>query len=126
MIRWWSLGSAWWERLSRSLTPIQCTKLIYVPPWEGFSPNSARLSIISSILDDKPGRSEVYLFLFPSVVLYCIGHLGGCLHGNVGKLPAPGITLKWFISCSWGQMCMPGGRSQARAASRHSLVVATS
>ncbi|AQL03676.1 Transducin/WD40 repeat-like superfamily protein [Zea mays] len=58
MIRWWSLGSAWWERLSRSLTPIQCTKLIYVPPWEGFSPNSARLSIISSILDDKPGRSE--------------------------------------------------------------------
>lgn len=50
MIRWWSLGSAWWERLSRSLTPIQCTKLIYVPPWEGFSPNSARLSIISNIL----------------------------------------------------------------------------
>lgn len=59
MIRWWSLGSAWWERLSRSLTPIQCTKLIYVPPWEGFSPNSARLSIISSILGhDKHGRSE--------------------------------------------------------------------
>ncbi|KAI4972036.1 hypothetical protein ZWY2020_002961 [Hordeum vulgare] len=59
MIRWWSLGSAWWERLSRSLTPIQCTKLIYVPPWEGFSPNSARLSIISSILGhDKHKNSE--------------------------------------------------------------------
>lgn len=59
MIRWWSLGTAWWERLSRSLTPIQCTKLIYVPPWEGFSPNSARLSIISSILGhDKRQNSE--------------------------------------------------------------------
>ncbi|KAL6602748.1 hypothetical protein ACP70R_043109 [Stipagrostis hirtigluma subsp. patula] len=59
MIRWWSLGTAWWERLSRSLTPIQCTKLIYVPPWEGFSPNTARLSIISSILGhDKRGSSE--------------------------------------------------------------------
>ncbi|KAJ1259284.1 hypothetical protein BS78_10G142000 [Paspalum vaginatum] len=59
MIRWWSLGTAWWERLSRSLTPIQCTKLIYVPPWEGFSPNSARLSIISSILGHgKHGSSE--------------------------------------------------------------------
>ncbi|CAL5053035.1 unnamed protein product [Urochloa decumbens] len=59
MIRWWSLGTGWWERLSRSLTPIQCTKLIYVPPWEGFSPNSARLSIISSILGhDKHGSSE--------------------------------------------------------------------
>ncbi|KAL6876322.1 hypothetical protein ACP4OV_012894 [Aristida adscensionis] len=59
MIRWWSLGTAWWERLSRSLTPIQCTKLIYVPPWEGFSPNTARLSIISSILGhDKHGNSE--------------------------------------------------------------------
>ncbi|KAF0902107.1 hypothetical protein E2562_012875 [Oryza meyeriana var. granulata] len=59
MIRWWSLGNAWWERLSRSLTPVQCTKLIYVPPWEGFSPNSARLSIISSILGhDKHQNSE--------------------------------------------------------------------
>uniref|UniRef100_A0ACD5WWE4 Uncharacterized protein n=1 Tax=Avena sativa TaxID=4498 RepID=A0ACD5WWE4_AVESA len=59
MIRWWSLGSAWWERLSRSLTPIQCTKLIYVPPWEGFSPNSARLSIISNILEhDKHVNPE--------------------------------------------------------------------
>ncbi|TVU08986.1 hypothetical protein EJB05_42418, partial [Eragrostis curvula] len=58
MIRWWSLGTAWWERLGRSLTPIQCTKLIYVPPWEGFSPNSARLSIISSILHDKQGNPE--------------------------------------------------------------------
>jgi hypothetical protein len=75
MIRWWSLGSAWWERLSRSLTPIQCTKLIYVPPWEGFSPNSARLSIISSILGhDKHGRSEVYCYYFPSLILYCIRH----------------------------------------------------
>jgi len=70
MIRWWSLGTGWWERLSRNLTPIQCTKLIYVPPWEGFSPNSARLSIISSILGhDKHGNSEVYLLLFASLLL---------------------------------------------------------
>uniref|UniRef100_A0A453S782 Uncharacterized protein n=1 Tax=Aegilops tauschii subsp. strangulata TaxID=200361 RepID=A0A453S782_AEGTS len=67
MIRWWSLGSAWWERLSRSLSPIQCTKLIYVPPWEGFSPNSARLSIISNILGhDKHQNSEVYFLLVSS------------------------------------------------------------
>lgn len=59
MIRWWSFGSAWWERLTRNLAPIQCTKLIYVPPWEGFSPNSGRLSIISSILGHgKHGSSE--------------------------------------------------------------------
>uniref|UniRef100_A0A6V7QW68 Uncharacterized protein n=1 Tax=Ananas comosus var. bracteatus TaxID=296719 RepID=A0A6V7QW68_ANACO len=51
MIRWWSLGTAWWERISRnSLVPVQCTKLIFVPPWEGFSPNSSPLSIMASII----------------------------------------------------------------------------
>ncbi|KAA8522455.1 hypothetical protein F0562_013184 [Nyssa sinensis] len=50
MIRWWSLGSVWWERLSRNLVPVQCTKLIFVPPWEGFSPNSTRSSIMASIM----------------------------------------------------------------------------
>lgn len=49
MIRWWSLGSGWWDKLSRNLVPVQCTKLIYVPPWEGFSPNSSRASIMESI-----------------------------------------------------------------------------
>ncbi|WOL09312.1 hypothetical protein Cni_G18065 [Canna indica] len=49
MIRWWSLGSAWWEKLSRSLVPVQCTKLIFIPP-EGFSPNSSRSSMIGSII----------------------------------------------------------------------------
>ncbi|XP_065632257.1 uncharacterized protein LOC112022753 isoform X3 [Quercus suber] len=49
MIRWWSLGSVWWERLSRNFVPVQCTKLIFVPPWEGLSPNSSRLSIMASI-----------------------------------------------------------------------------
>uniref|UniRef100_A0A1D1ZAP5 WD repeat-containing protein 7 n=1 Tax=Anthurium amnicola TaxID=1678845 RepID=A0A1D1ZAP5_9ARAE len=48
-IRWWSLGTAWWEKLSRSTIPVQCTKLIFVPPWEGFSPNSSRSSIMASI-----------------------------------------------------------------------------
>lgn len=72
MIRWWSLGTAWWERLSRSLDPIQCTKLIYVPPWEEFSPNSARLSIMSNILGHvKHGSSEVYLLLlFFYIIVY--------------------------------------------------------
>ncbi|KAF2313364.1 hypothetical protein GH714_010572 [Hevea brasiliensis] len=50
MIRWWSLGSVWWEKLSRSLVPVHCTKLIFVPPWEGFSPNSARSSVMASIM----------------------------------------------------------------------------
>ncbi|KAF8380163.1 hypothetical protein HHK36_027646 [Tetracentron sinense] len=50
MIRWWSLGSAWWEKLSRNFVPVQCTKLIFVPPWEEFSPNSFRSSIMASIM----------------------------------------------------------------------------
>ncbi|KAJ1405973.1 WD40/YVTN repeat-like-containing domain superfamily [Sesbania bispinosa] len=51
MIRWWSLGSFWWEKLSRNFVPVQCTKLIFVPPWEGFSPNSSRSSIMANILE---------------------------------------------------------------------------
>ncbi|XP_068644896.1 uncharacterized protein [Aristolochia californica] len=50
VIRWWSLETAWWEKLSRSYAPVQCTKLIFVPPWEGFSPNSSRSSIMASIV----------------------------------------------------------------------------
>lgn len=62
MIRWWSLGSGWWEKLSRNLVPVQCTKLIFVPPWEGFSPNSSRSSIMASIighgrLDDSQDKT---------------------------------------------------------------------
>ncbi|KAL1195420.1 hypothetical protein V5N11_005302 [Cardamine amara subsp. amara] len=53
MIRWWSLGSVWWEKLSRTLTPVQCTKLIFIPPWDGFSSNSSRTSVISSITSDE-------------------------------------------------------------------------
>ncbi|XP_008795027.2 uncharacterized protein LOC103710884 [Phoenix dactylifera] len=55
MIRWWSLGTAWWEKLSRSLVPVQCTKLIFVPPWEGFSPNSSRSSIMANIIGHTKG-----------------------------------------------------------------------
>ncbi|KAF6162144.1 hypothetical protein GIB67_008273 [Kingdonia uniflora] len=59
MIRWWSLGSAWWEKLSRNLVPVQCTKLIFVPPWEGFSSNSSRSSIMASITgSDRPASSQ--------------------------------------------------------------------
>ncbi|KAJ0106075.1 hypothetical protein Patl1_17635 [Pistacia atlantica] len=50
MIRWWSLGTVWWEKLSRNLVPVQCTKLIFVPPWEGFSPNTSRSSIMASVM----------------------------------------------------------------------------
>ncbi|KAJ7963434.1 Transducin/WD40 repeat-like superfamily protein [Quillaja saponaria] len=54
MIRWWSLGSVWWEKLSRNFVPVQCTKLIFVPPWEGFSPNSSRSSIMANLMgNDK-------------------------------------------------------------------------
>ncbi|KAL8138888.1 hypothetical protein V2J09_004889 [Rumex salicifolius] len=49
IVRWWSLGSAWWEKLSRNV-PLQCTKLIYLPPWEGFSPSTSRASIFGSML----------------------------------------------------------------------------
>ncbi|KAL5718665.1 hypothetical protein ACHQM5_011544 [Ranunculus cassubicifolius] len=59
MIRWWSLGSGWWEKLSRNLVPVQCTKLIFVPEWEGFSPNYSRASIMDSVLGhDRRSTSE--------------------------------------------------------------------
>ncbi|WCJ26372.1 Transducin/WD40 repeat-like superfamily protein [Euphorbia peplus] len=55
MIRWWSLESVWWEKLSRNLAPVPYTKMILVPPWEGFSPNSSRSSVMASIMDhDRP------------------------------------------------------------------------
>ncbi|KAK8486860.1 hypothetical protein V6N13_026534 [Hibiscus sabdariffa] len=50
MIRWWSLGTVWWEKLSRNLVPVQCTKVIFVPPGEGFSPKTLRSSIMGSVL----------------------------------------------------------------------------
>ena len=60
MIRWWSLGSAWWEKLSRNHVPAQCTKLIFVPPWEGMSPNSSRSSVMATILGhDGQANSQV-------------------------------------------------------------------
>ncbi|KAL6501729.1 hypothetical protein OROGR_026862 [Orobanche gracilis] len=57
MIRWWLLGSVWWEKLSRNHVPVQCTKVIFVPPWEGFLPNCTRFSIMSSVLHDD-GRAN--------------------------------------------------------------------
>ncbi|VFQ68018.1 unnamed protein product [Cuscuta campestris] len=56
MIRWWSLGSVWWEKLALNLAPVQCTKLIFVPPWEGFSPNSRRISIMTAAAFSKNGQ----------------------------------------------------------------------
>ncbi|KAJ7952247.1 Transducin/WD40 repeat-like superfamily protein [Quillaja saponaria] len=44
----------WWEKLSRNFVPVQCTKLIFVPPWEGFSHNSSRSGIMANIMgNDK-------------------------------------------------------------------------
>lgn len=79
MIRWWSLGTAWWERISRiSLVPVQCTKLIFVPPWEGFSPNSSRLSIMASIIgnerqvNSRVAHLSTFLFFSSNVLLHII------------------------------------------------------
>ncbi|KAH6761030.1 Transducin/WD40 repeat-like superfamily protein [Perilla frutescens var. frutescens] len=63
MIRWWSLGSVWWEKLSRNLVPVQCSKLIFAPEWEGLSPNSTRSSTMGSVLRDdeqtnSPGNNK--------------------------------------------------------------------
>ncbi|KAL8263850.1 hypothetical protein R6Q59_021980 [Mikania micrantha] len=58
MIRWWSLGSMWWEKLSRNLVPVQCTKLIFVPPWEGFSPTSTRSSVMASVMGNGKHFSQ--------------------------------------------------------------------
>jgi len=66
MIRWWSLGSVWWEKLSRNLAPVQCTKVIFVPPWEGFSPNSSRSSIIANILGHDSQVNMQVIFLIAS------------------------------------------------------------
>lgn len=62
MIRWWSysLGSVWWEKLNKNLVPVQCMKLIFVPPWEGFSPNANRSSIMESVFSkDGDANSQV-------------------------------------------------------------------
>ncbi|XP_022978735.1 uncharacterized protein LOC111478602 isoform X1 [Cucurbita maxima] len=59
MIRWWSVGSVWWEKLSRNFVPVQCTKVIFVSPWEGFSPNSSRLSIMASATDSSDRQADV-------------------------------------------------------------------
>ncbi|XP_074303756.1 uncharacterized protein LOC141638248 [Silene latifolia] len=62
IIRWWSLGTAWWEKLSRNLAPVRCTKLIFVPPWEGFSPNSSRGSIMANIAgSSRQATSQCHL-----------------------------------------------------------------
>ncbi|GJT55244.1 hypothetical protein Tco_0990298 [Tanacetum coccineum] len=61
IIRWWSLGSMWWEKLSRNLVPVQCTKLIFVPPWEGFSPTSTRSSVMASVMGNGKHFSQVKL-----------------------------------------------------------------
>ncbi|XP_020583886.1 uncharacterized protein LOC110026981 [Phalaenopsis equestris] len=59
LLRWWSLGTPWWEKLSRNLPLVQCTKLIFVPPWEGFSPNTSRSSIMANIVSaDRLANSE--------------------------------------------------------------------
>lgn len=71
MIRWWSLGSGWWDKLSRNLVPVQCTKLIFVPPWEGFSPNSFRTSIMESISrHDSQANTEVSSFQYNCAIIY--------------------------------------------------------
>lgn len=63
MIRWWSLGSGWWEKLSRNYVPVQCTKLIFIPPWEGFSPKTARTSVMASIMgsDGLPSPKVIFV-----------------------------------------------------------------
>ena len=63
MIRWWSLNSVWWEKLSRVSTPIQCNKLVLVPPWSGFSPKSSHSSIMATI-SDISNSNKVSFFEF--------------------------------------------------------------
>ncbi|KAF9602575.1 hypothetical protein IFM89_029874 [Coptis chinensis] len=47
------------ETKLKNLVPVQCTKLIFVPPWEGFSPKYSRASIMESITGrDKQVNSE--------------------------------------------------------------------
>ncbi|XP_071730708.1 uncharacterized protein [Rutidosis leptorrhynchoides] len=59
MIRWWSLGSMWWEKISRNLVPpVHCTKLIFVPPWEGFSPTSTRSSVMANVMGNGKQFSQ--------------------------------------------------------------------
>nr|GEU45238.1 hypothetical protein [Tanacetum cinerariifolium] len=60
IIRWWSLGSMWWEKLSRNLVPVQCTELIFIPPWEGFSPTSTRSSVMASVMGNEKHFSQSF------------------------------------------------------------------
>ncbi|GJU09166.1 hypothetical protein Tco_1125596 [Tanacetum coccineum] len=58
MIKWWSLRAKWWKKLSRNLVPVQCTKLIFVPPWEGFFPTSTRSSVMASVMGNEKHFSQ--------------------------------------------------------------------
>ncbi|XP_024521936.1 uncharacterized protein LOC9643384 isoform X1 [Selaginella moellendorffii] len=53
ILRWWSVGAAWWDKLSRSTVPVQCTKLVLLPPSPGFSPKSSSTSIIGNLSGSK-------------------------------------------------------------------------
>lgn len=59
--------------------------------------------------------AEVLNLVFSTCIIF-----RACLDGRVGKLPTPGITPRRLIASAWGRMCMPRGRSEARAASKHS------
>lgn len=71
MIRWWSLGSGWWEKLSRNYVPVQCTKLIFIPPWEGFSPKTARTSVMASIMGSEGLTSPKVIFILVGIKDLC-------------------------------------------------------
>ena len=98
MIRWWSLGTAWWEKLSRNVVPVQCTKLIFVPP-EGLSPNSSRSSIMASIAGhDERVSSQVFnvllllqetryfVYLMNNTSLWCVNLFPSTLQSIGGSL----------------------------------------
>lgn len=102
MIRWWSLESVWWEKISRNLVPVHCTKLIFVPPWEGFSPNSTRSSIMASVASNE---KLTYLQVFSFVNDF--GFNGKCseklthFFNNFLCRRIQGVWTKWIESNCW-------------------------
>lgn len=85
------MGSVWWEKLNKNLVPVQCMKLIFVPPWEGFSPNANRSSIMESVFSkDGDANSQV---CNPDAILLTILILNKCCNAcNIWILTTPMMT----------------------------------
>eukprot|EP00850_Spirogloea_muscicola_P009149 SM000050S17074 [mRNA] locus=s50:671217:677504:- [translate_table: standard] len=57
VLRWWSLGANWWQKLNRGVVTVQCTKMVLVPPLPGLSQASFP-SLIGTLTESECGEPQ--------------------------------------------------------------------